>query len=335
MPEDYYGDRYTELNRQLGMRERSRKRQSRESAASRGTIYSGHTETQERDIEAQSGEEFRAGARDIEDRRWRASQDEIARQHQTSEREGTQGWQTGEREGSQLFQTGEREGTQSWQSGENEATRQIQLELQKMSDAARFELQQLVISGEMTLQEAEQKWTSYESNLARELEWRTSEGQWEHEMETQKYATGQEQWMAQFGAQAAMDLQMNTQDFEAMMAQTGRDWELADRPWQEQMWLMDAQLQMIVSGYDWLNDERAGGPPDWMFQDAYDAEGNLMPWYSTHHGEGGTGGLDMGGGDTPYGTAWADYVAWLALQGLPPESGTPEGFTAWAQGGGA
>lgn len=263
MADEYYGDRHTELNRQLGMRERSRKRKSRESSAARGTLYSGHTDAQERDIEAQSGEEFRAGARDIEDRRWRAAQDLLSREHQTSEREG-----------SQLFQTDERQGTQSWQSGENTATRQAQLELQKMGDAARHELQELVISGQMSMQEAEQKWTSYESELARELEWRTSTGQWGHEADIQKYDTAQQQWMAEFGHEAAMELQMNTQDFEESMAVLGRQWELKDRPWQEQMWLLDAQLQMLCSGHDWLNDGVTGGLPNWMF--GYTTEGGAL-----------------------------------------------------------
>lgn len=283
MPDEYYSDRYRELNTQLAKRERSSKRKGRESLAARGALHSGMTDTTEREIEGQIGDQFTQGARDIEDRRWRAEQDEISRQHQT-----------GEREGSQLFQTGERIGTQTWQSSENEATRGIQLELQKMGDAARYELQQLVQSGQMTLQEAEQEWASYESDLARELEWRTSSGQWGHEAEMQEYASGQEQWMAQFGAEAAMDLQMSTQKFEGMMAQMGRAWELADRPWQEQMWLMDAQLQMLVSGYDWMDDEIRGGQPLWMTED-YDEKYGLDMSYG-----------DGSGGSTSYGVSYTD-----------------------------
>ena len=314
MPDEYYSDRYRELNTQLAKRERSTKRKSRESLAARGALHSGMTSTTERDIESQIGEEFTAGARDIEDRRWRAEQDDISRRHQTSEREG-----------SQLFASGERIGTQDWQSEENEATRGIQLELQKMADAARYELQQLVQSGQMTLQEAEQKWASYESDLARELEWRTTEGQWTHEMDTQKYATGQEQWMAQFGAQAAMDLQMNTQDFEAMMAQTGRDWELADRPWQEQMWLLDAQLQMLVSGHDWLNDGVTGGPPNWMF--GRESEDGTLDTSYTYNLN------DPGAPPDQSVPPYEEYLAWLEQQGIPASESTYAGYQQWLGGG--
>jgi len=313
MPDEYYGDRYRELNTQLAKRERSTKRKSRESLAARGALHSGMTSTTERAIEGQIGEEFTAGARDIEDRRWRAGQDQIARQHQTSEREGSQLFQTGEREGSQLFATGEREGTQSWQSGENEATRGIQLELQKMSDAARYELQQLVQSGQMTLQEAEQKWASYESDLARELEWRTSEGQWQHEADRQKYASGQEQWMAQFGAEAAMSLQMNANNFDAMMAHMGRDWELADRSWEEQMFLMDAQLQMLVSGYDWTDDDIVGGQPLWMTEGYNEKEGFNLG-YGSGSGSGSATGDD-----------------WWAVRNTPYEDLTPYQQELWRQ----
>ncbi len=231
---DYYGDRYTEMNRQLAMRERGRKREMRGSSAAQGTLYSGHTAAQARDIEAQTGEEWHAGARDIEDRRWRGEQDELARKWQTSERMGSQ----------------------EWKSGESEAERTARMKLQSMADAERYRLQQLVNSGQMDLQEAEQKWSSFEADLNRQLEWETTKGGWE-----------QEQWGAIFGANSAMALQNDTQGFEEYMAKIGRDWELSDRTWEEQMFLMDAQLQMLVAGYDWLTDEYGGGTPSWMVED--------------------------------------------------------------------
>ena len=95
----------------------------------------------------------------------------------------------------------------------------------------------------------------------------------------------QEQWSAIFGQEAALVLQNDTQSFEEFMAQQGRDWELADRPWQEQMWLLDAQLQMAVSGYDWLNDEYNTGAPSWMVANA--EEGTSITsgsQYTTHPG---------------------------------------------------
>jgi len=234
MPEDYYGDRYSELNRQLAKRERSAKRKGRESLAARGALHSGMTNTTERDIEGQIGDMFTAGARDIEDRRWRSEQDEISRK-----------WQTGERIGSQ-----------EWGSSESAAERNVRLELQKRSDAERYRLQQLVNSGQMDLQEAEQQWTSYENDLNRELEWRSTSGQWGHEAK-----------MQETGLLGALNLQQDAQGFEEYMAKIGRDWELADRPWQEAMWLMDAQLQMLVAGYDWLKDEYEGGTPSWMVEE--------------------------------------------------------------------
>jgi len=237
MPSDYYGDRYTEMNRQLAMRERGRKREARSGAAAKGTLYSGHSTEEARQIEAQTGEEFHAGARDIEDRRWRGEQDELARKWQTSERMGSQ----------------------TWKSGESEAERTARMKLQSMADAERYRLQQLVNSGQMDLQDAEQKWSSFEADLNRQLEWETTKGGWGQELGVQANAIAQEQWGAIFGANSAMALQDDTQGFEEYMAKIGRDWELSDRPWQEQMWLMDAQLQMLVAGYDWLKDEYSGG----------------------------------------------------------------------------
>lgn len=276
MPDEYSADRYTELNRQLAMRERSRKREMRGSSAAQGTLYSGHTAAQERDIEAQTGEEWHAGSRDIEDRRWRAKQDEIARKWQSGERVGSEqhqvgmqeslfGQQTGERIGTQDWKSGERLGTQEWASGESEAERNVRMKLQSMADEERHRLQQLVNLGQMDLQDAEQEWQAFENDLNRQLEWESTTGQWGHEFEDMQAAQiQQEQWAAMFGADSAMALQDDTQMFEHFMAQVGRGWELSDRPWQEQMWLMDAQLQMLCAGYDWLNDNYNTGYPAWM-----------------------------------------------------------------------
>ena len=286
-PDDYYSDRYRELNRQLAKRERSTKRKGRESLAARGALHSGMTSTVEREIEGQMGEEFTRGARDIEDRRWRAEQDEIARTHQT----------------------GERVGSQEWASGESEAERNVRMKLQQMADAERFRLQELVNTGQMDLQDADQKWTSYENDLNRQLEEWTTSGQWGHEAGMQAETIAQEQWSAMFGAESAMALQNDTQSFEEFMAGLGRKWELADRPWQEQMWYMDAQLQMLVAGYDWLDDPYSGGMPSWMV--ATPDEGTAISSgtvYTQHPGGagpgwtlnpnegGGTGGGGTGGG---------------------------------------
>ncbi len=269
---DYYEDRYAELNRQLAKRERSTKRKSRESLAARGALHSGHTDATEREIEGAMGDMFTAGARDIEDRRWRGEQDEEARPHQLEMQK--RGFGEGAR--TREWQTGERTGSESWKSGESEAERTVRMKLQTMADAERYRLQQLVQTGAMDLQDAEQAWNSYESDLNRQLEtWQTS-GQWGHEAGMQSETIAQEQWSAEFGLEAAQVLQKNTQSFETFMARLGRDWELSDRPWQEQMWLLDAQLQMLCAGHDWMNDEQSGGPPFWMFQDY---EGTLNPEY--------------------------------------------------------
>ena len=328
MPDEYYSDRYRELNRQLSKRERSTKRKSRESLAARGALHSGMTGATEREIEGQIGEEFTRGARDIEDRRWRSSQDEIARQHQlelqkrgfgeagrtrewqTGERTGSEAWRTGEREDTQLFTTGERTGTQEWQSGESEAERNVRMKLQQMSDAERYRLQQLVQSGAMELQDAEQQWTSFENNLNRILEWESTSGQWGHEAGMQETGIVQEQWSAMFGADTAAKLQDDTQSFEEFMANLGRDWELSDRPWQEQMFLMDAQLQMVVAGYDWLEDQYMNtGYPAWMVGrvggTAYTDTSMYNPGSSNYEGDGGgdlggSGGYVSGGGGLTY-----------------------------------
>ena len=261
MPEEkYYSERYRELNRQLAKRERSTKRKSRESLAARGALHSGMAGATEREIEGAMGEEFTRGARDIEDRRWRSSQDEISRQHQLEMQK--RGF--GEAGRTREWQTGERTGSEQWKSGESSAERNVRMKLQQMSDAERYRLQELVNSGAMDMQEAEQKWTTYENDLNRQLEtWQTS-GQWEQETGLQFTEIQQEQWAAMFGADAALALQDDTQSFEEFMANLGRDWELSDRPWMEQMWLMDAQLQMLAAGYDWLDDNYNTGYPAWM-----------------------------------------------------------------------
>ena len=112
----------------------------------------------------------------------------------------------------------------------------------------------------------------------------------------------QEQWSAIFGQEAALVLQNDTQSFEEFMAQQGRDWELADRPWQEQMWLMDAQLQMLASGYDWLEDNYNGGMPAWMV---------MTPDEGTSYTEG-TGYTTHPGGYPDFG-----YNYWLDADGNP------------------
>ena len=267
MPDEYSDARYRELNRQLAKRERSTKRKARESLAGRGALHSGMTSATEREIEGGIGEEFTRGARDIEDRRWRAEQDEIARKWQTGERVGGEQHQTGMQTALFGQQTSERIGTQEWASGESEAERNVRMELQKMADDERYRLQQLVQSGAMELQDAEQEWQAFENGLNRTLEWQSTSGQWGHEAGMQETGIVQEQWAAEFGAESAMALQDDTQSFEHFMARIGRDWELADRPWQEQMFLMDAQLQMLVAGYDWLTDEYGGGTPSWMVED--------------------------------------------------------------------
>ena len=274
MPEEkYYSERYRELNRQLAKRERSTKRKSRESLATRGALHSGMTSATEREIEGQMGEEFTRGARDIEDRRWRSSQDEIARQHQLE----VQKRGFGEAGRTREWQTGERTGSEQWKSGESEAERSVRMKLQGMADAERYRLQQLVQTGAMDLQDAEQEFLTFENEQARQLEMWQSSGQWEHEFEDMQAAEiMQEQWAAMFGLDAARRLQKDTFGFEQFMAQLGRDWELSDRPWEEQMWLLDAQLQMLVSGHDWMHDELSGGPPNWMFEDY---TGTLDPTY--------------------------------------------------------
>ena len=265
MPDEYSDARYRELNRQLAKRERSQKRQSRESLAARGALHSGMTGATEREIEGQIGEEFTRGARDIEDRRWRAEQDEIARKWQTGERVGGERHQTGMQTALFGQQTSERLGTQEWASGESEAERGVRMRLQEMADAERYRLQQLVQSGAMELQDAEQQWNSYENDLNRQLsEWETS-GQWGHEAGMQETGIIQEQWAAMFGAEAAAALQDDTQNFEQYMAQLGRMWELSDRPWMEQMWLLDAQLQMTLADWDWVGGF-SGTYPNWMWR---------------------------------------------------------------------
>lgn len=252
---------HTELNRRLAKRKQADIRGAQASLASQGAMYSGARQERERQVGQDISETWLQGAQQIEDRAESARQMGLGREHETTmqeagfgEAERTRGWQTGEREGSQEFE-----------ASESEQERNIRLKLQQEADAERYRLEQLVQSGAMDLQQADNEWASFESDLARELEWRTSENQWKHEVDMQKYGSAQEQWMAEFGQKAAMDLQMNMQDFEEFMAQTSRDWELDDRPWQEQMWLLDAQLQMLCAGHDWLIDGVTGGPPNWLF----------------------------------------------------------------------
>jgi hypothetical protein len=297
--EKYYSERYRELNRQLAKRERSQKRQSRESLAARGALHSGMTGATEREIEGGIGEEFTRGARDIEDRRWRSSQDEIAHQRQLEMQK--RGF--GEAERQRTWGTGERTGSEQWKSGESEAERNVRMKLQQMSDAERFRLQELVNSGAMDLQEAENKWTSYENDLNRQLEEWQSSGQWGHEAGMQAETIAQEQWSAMFGADAAMALQDDTQTFEEFMANLGRKWELSDRPWIEMMHLMDSQLQMLAAGYDWLDDNYSQtGYPAWMVGREGGTQYTDTSMYAGGGGGdlGGSGGYVSGGGGLTY-----------------------------------
>jgi hypothetical protein len=76
-----------------------------------------------------------------------------------------------------------------------------------------------------------------------------------------------DQWETQFGADTAMALQNDTQAFEQGMAVQEHDWELANQAWQEQMWGLDAQLQLSLGGWDWNEDGLAGGAPAWITGD--------------------------------------------------------------------
>ena len=145
--------------------------------------------------------------------------------------------------------------------------------LQSQAEAAAAELQQLVQSGQMDLQTAQNEWQTIQSEMAQA-----------HELTMQANQTALQQWLAQFDSETAMALQNDTQLFEELMANTNREWELENQTWQQSMWLLDAQLQLTLGGWDWNADGIPGGVPDWIVESS--GEPNV-----TVGGEGGSQSL--------------------------------------------
>ena len=373
MPEEYYGQRYEDLNRQLGMRERARKRQSGESLASQGSFYSGARQASERQIEGEMDEAFLQGRAAIEDQREAARQAELQRQHTLlmqsnmfGENAAQRQWQTGERVGTQSWTTGERVGSQEHQSALQQMAQQhaaemqqagfsqeeimaalqqqygletlgaqhgytmeqmggqfgFQQQLQAQAEQAKMQLQELVQSGQMDLQTAEQQWQGIQNELSRELEQWQSSGQWAHEGAMQSATIAQDQWSQQFGANVGYNMLENTQAFEEQMAQMGRDWELADRDWESQMWQLDAQLQLALGGWDWNNDGQSGGMPTWLWTDEY----GLNPGAFTYQQNpaGGYYGVNGGGGNTGNISDYPGLVGPGMFAGMGGSTGNPQ-----------
>jgi hypothetical protein len=320
--EDYHKQEYTELDRRMAKKKQSQQRQADELLASTGGgLFGGQRGQMHRQVQQDVDEQWRATAQAIEARRFAA--EEADRQR---------GWQTGERTGSEQHQTGMQQGLfgqqtalQEGQFGQQTAMSQLghqqtlgqmgagfgyQQQLQGQAEQAKMELQRLVDSGQMTQLEAQQAYQAWESTgqwgheagmQGAQLgynQWQQT-GQWSADAGLAEMDIAQQQWSAMFGQAGAMQLQNSTQAFEQFMASQGRDWELADRDWHNQMWLMDAQLQMAISGYDWDADGPGGGPPYWMFAGgSYEGGGEYDPFsedWNYYRQSGGSGGGSGGG----------------------------------------
>lgn len=297
-PEESYSREYTELDRKLAARKRAAQYEADEELASRGAGQGGARGAAYRGVEQDIGELWHQGAQAIESRRFAAEEAGRQRGWATGERVGSEAHQTNlqgmaaqaAQELQELVNTGQMDlqtANNEWQAIQNELGRGHELdvqglvgeqameqlefsgqqelatleaqfgystELQSQAELAAYELQQLVQSGQMTMQEAQNEWQSIQNTL-----------QQEHETSQQGAQIAQEQWAAQFGLEAAQDLQNDTQAFEEMMAFLNHDWELESRTWQEAMWGLDAQLQLTLGGWDWNDDGYPGGAPEWVW----------------------------------------------------------------------
>lgn len=294
---DSYAADYTEMERRLALREQAQKRQALESLAAQGALTGGARQAREQEVSAGIGELWHSGAQAIESRRFAAGEAEKQRGWQTGERTGSEAataslqqnqieateamqqnqisqdqWSqltadeqeklmaaTNARNASDLSkqEAGQTSALSSQESGQTltqmGAGFGYSQTLQTQAEQARSALQAQVDAGQMTLQEAENQWQGVQADLNRQ-----------QELTTQGIAIVQEQWMAQFGQEGALALQEHQQVFEDAMADLARKWEIDDRPWDQQLWLEDAQLQMTVAGWNWNDDDLSGGVPAWI-----------------------------------------------------------------------
>ena len=311
-PEQHREFQYTTLSERMGKLQRSQQRKRDESLAAQGAFSGGARTAAHREIEQDVYDQTRQQGMDIENQYQAAAEAARMRDWQTGERTGSEQHQTGMQQGQfgqqtalQQGQFGQQTAMQQGQFGQQTAMSELGHEqtlgqmgagygysqqLQGQAEQAQMALQTLVDQGKMTQLEAQQAYQAWEST-----------GQWGHEAGLQDAQLGynqwqqtgewsaaaglaemdiaQQQWSSMFGQAGAMQLQNSTQGFEQFMASQGRDWELADRDWHNQMWMMDAQLQMAVGGYDWSSDGNPGGAPYWLFTgESYEGGGQYDPW---------------------------------------------------------
>jgi hypothetical protein len=325
---DPYAADYTEMERRLALRQQAQNRQALESLASQGALTGGARQAREQEVNAGIGELWHSGAQAIESRRFAANEAERQRGWQTGERTGAQEWQTGEGAAQRGWQTGERVGTQEWGTGERlggeafttgerigseaaasamslqEANQNLTAlgaqfgynqALQTQAESAAVNLQHEVDAGRMTQLEAEQAWQGVQNDLMRT-----------QELTVQGNQITSNQWIATLGATSAMDLQNNGNAFAQAQAEQARQWGIDDRPWELGMWTNDAQLQMLVSGYNFNDDGESGG----------------VPWFVTKGTTGTPGGPPdtSGGGSSP-------QLVWYLGRRLPIDVARKMGYT--------
>ena len=288
MPDQYYEDAETRLSTRLGRIRREQEQRKREELAAQGAGYGGRRTAAMGQIEREISTLQMQGTEALERNRMAMEESQRGRTWQTGERTGSEAHQMGFQKAGFAGQAGLAEQAFGHDIGRMGVGFGYQTQLQGQAEKAKMQLQMLVQSGQMTVLEAEQAWQGIQADLARQ-----------QETGMQATAIVQEQWTAQFGQDAAMKLQGAAQAFEQFLVQQGRDWELDDREWNSLMWMMDAQLQMLVAGYDWNDDGYIGGAPNWVFEEGEFGPGYAPgegPMYSGAGAQAATGGGATAGG---------------------------------------
>ena len=303
---DFHTAEERDLQRRLAAQKAREERKMRDELSKSGVTKGAGVSAGMRRISRDVDELRHEGMQAIAARKFAASEAEKVRTHATGERIGSQEFAASESEKGRAHATGERLGSEAATSalsrqesrqriGEMGAGFTFQQKLQKQAEDAKMELQQLVDDNKLTQDEANRAWQGVQNDLNRQLEeWTTSgqwehdkamqdselahdewvkTGQWTHEEDLKKMDTALSQWTSMFDRETSQQLQDDTQAFDQFMEELGREWELADRDWHERMWLLDAQLQLACSNYDWMHDDVGGGPPSWIVghsDDPYD-----------------------------------------------------------------
>jgi len=341
---DPYAADYTEMERRLALRQQAQNRQALESLASQGALTGGARQAREQEVNAGIGELWHSGAQAIESRRFAANEAETQRTWQTGERTGaeaaTASLQQNQIEAQEAMQNNQITQDQWSQLNANEqeqlmagtnaryasnlSAQEAGQTLTQMGAGFGYN-QQLQAQAEAAAAAAQQagftqdQWSQLTANQQQTLMQQSDQAQqilmqaglFGQQTAMQGTDIANQQWLAQFGQAGAMDLQNNANAFSQAQADQARQWGIDDRPWEQQQWLQDAQLQITVSGYHWNDDGESGGAP-WFVHYAEQGSGS----YSYVTNPDGTVSVIRTGGAVP-----ASTTSPPASSGYAPPSG--------------